>query len=209
MHASVPEDSVFVKYLNEQNSVVLLFYIRNSFCMYSSFNRLDSCCCCCNRLRSTSTSIMSLSFCCVTLSSITSSLTISIIGIDYLVFVAISVLDERVSIQWTGLFGNSVFHCWMIRVLNCLESSISLPDGLIVSIENLTLDKRSKKAERNLLIIFQNLLDFWIVNKVEDIELEFINSKCCYVPVSPYSCEGDISQSDCSICFILGVCFLN
>lgn len=196
-------------YWNAHNSVVSLFYIRSSFRMYSSCNRLDSCCCCCNRLRSTSTSIMSLSFCWVTLSRITSSLTLIIIGIDYLVFVAISVLDERVSMQWTGLFGNSVFHCWMIRVLNCLESSVSFPDGLIVSMENLTLDRRSKKAERNLLIIFDNLLDFWIVSKVEDIEPEFINMKCCFMPVFPYSCEGDISQSDCSIYYTLGICFFN
>ena len=68
----------------------------------------------------------------------------------YLVFVAISRFADRSLELLIKLFGNSLFHCWIMRVLSWRISSTSLLLESTVSIAKRALESRSRKAERNL-----------------------------------------------------------
>ena len=130
---------------------------------YSSFNLVDSFWCCCNLVLSISTSIINFIFCWFVLSRITSSLLYFIKTLfkeiirwktelweKYLVLVAIRILDDKELMLWIGVFGNSKFHCWMIRVLRFLDSAISFPSMWRDSRVFFAFDKRSRKADKNL-----------------------------------------------------------
>lgn len=70
------------------------------------------------------------------------------------------VLEDRESKQWIGVLGNSIFHCWMMCVLSCLESPISFPGKFIASTEIFALESRSRKADRNLHTMYRNKITF-------------------------------------------------